>query len=318
MKKTIAIFVTVTLLLTLLAGCGKQQGKLSEGGKLSVYVSFYPLYDFAQKVGGDRVEVVNLVPIGMEPHDWEPAAMDIARLEEADILVYNGAGLEHWVDSVLPTLQNQDLIVVEAAQGIALREGYEGHAEHEDESEHEDEPEHEEEQVDPHTWLDPQNAKKQMQNIQLAFAQADPENATTYQDNYNRYAAEFDALDKEYREGLSGLTNRDLVVSHEAFGYLCAAYQLNQMGVEGLSPDSEPDPARMAEIIDFVREHSVKVIFFEEMASDKVSQTIAKATGAQTDMLNPLEGLSEEQLNAGEDYFSIMRQNLEKIIQALR
>ena len=263
--------------------------KEAEESKLKVMASFYPMYDFAVKIGGDKVKVMDMVPAGTEPHDWEPAATDIKNLEDADVFVYSGAGMEHWVSTVLASLENRNLVSVEASDG----------------------------QYDPHVWLSPLNAKKEMENIKDAFVKADPNNQSYYEANYTEYAAKFDQLDQEYRDTISGLTNKNIVVAHEAFGYLCDAYGLKQVGIEGLSPDSEPDPAKMAEVIDFVRENHVKVIFFEELVSPKVAETIAYETGASAEMLNPLEGLGDEELAAGEDYFSVMESNLEKLKAAL-
>jgi zinc transport system substrate-binding protein len=286
------------------------------------------MYDFASKIGGDKADVVNMVPAGMEPHDWEPVASDIAGLENADLFIYNGAGMEHWAEDILETLQNPNLTVVEASAGIALMEGHhdhdeDGHGEddgHEDGDHDEDETHEEEhdEEYDPHVWLSPPNAKREMENIKNAFVQADPDNKDYYEANYTKYAAEFDALDREFKEALSPLPNKDIVVSHQAFGYLCAAYGLNQIPIEGLAPDSEPDPARMAEIIDFAGEHQVKIIFFEELVSPKVAETVADAIGAETRVLSPIEGLDGEAQAAGDDYFSVMRQNLESLIAALQ
>ena len=317
MRRVVLVSMALLFGLSLVAGCSPAADKTEEKGKLSVYASFYPMYDFAQKVGGDRVEVHNMVPPGTEPHDWEPAPSDIANLEDADVFVYNGAGMEHWVDKVLASLGNKELVAVEASKGLALLEG---HDEHEGEEEHagEVEEEHEGEEHDPHVWLSPKNAKQEMANIKEALVKADPANKDYYEQNYQKYAAEFDALDKEFREALSPLPDKDIIVSHQAFGYLCADYGLNQVAIEGLSPDSEPDPARMAEIIDFTKEHQVKVIFFEELVSPKVAQAVADATAAETEVLNPLEGLNDEQQAAGEDYFSIMRQNLEVLKIALQ
>ena len=157
-----------------------------------------------------------------------------------------------------------------------------------------------------------------MENIKNAYVKADPDNKDYYEENYRTYAAAFDKLDQEYKDTLSALPNKSIVVSHEAFGYLCDAYGLTQMGIEGLSPDSEPDPARMAEIIDFVKTNQVRVIFFEELVSPKVAETIAAETGAQTQVLNPLEGLSDEDLKNGADYFSVMEDNLAQMKAALQ
>ena len=284
-----------------------------EGDKLKVMASFYPMYDFAQKIGGDQVEVTNMVPAGTEPHDWEPAASDIKGLEEADIFVYNGAGMEHWVPDVLASLDNKDLIAVEASTGIDLLEGSEDEEEESGEKdEHTDEITY-----DPHVWLAPENAKKEMENIKDALVSADPDHQEYYEENYETYAKKLDDLDAEYQEKLSDVKTRDVIAAHQAFGYLCQAYGLNQIGIEGLSADSEPDAARMKEIVEFAKEHQVKTIFFEELVSPKVSETIAKEIGAQTKMLNPLEGLSDEELAAGADYFSVMESNLQTLVEAL-
>lgn len=156
-----------------------------------------------------------------------------------------------------------------------------------------------------------------MENIKNAMAEADPANAEYYEANYAAWSARCDQLDQAFKDGLSNLAIQDIVVSHEAFGYLCDAYGLNQVGIEGISPDSEPAPARMAQIQDFVTEHQVKVIFSEELVSPKVAQAIEDATGARVETLSPLEGLTDEQLTAGEDYFSVMEQSLASLKDAL-
>lgn len=320
MKRSMKLASVVTLAAVaagmVLSGCAAKEKEsvketAAESGKLKVMASFYPVYDFASKIGGDKVDVVNMVPAGTEPHDWEPAARDITNLEQADVFVYSGAGIEHWVEDVMKSLGNKDLIAVEASSGIALREGHS----HEEEEEEEDHEEHEE--FDPHVWLDPMNAKKEMENIKDAFIKADPENKDYYEANYKTYGEKLDELDQKFKDTLSPLPNKVIVVSHEAFGYLCNAYGLTQMGIEGLIPDSEPDPARMAEVIDFVKENNVSTIFFEELVSPKVAETIARETGAVTQVLNPLEGLSDEEIKAGGDYFTVMETNLAALKKAL-
>ena len=220
-----ALVCACTLSLSLLTGCGTQPADTAAGdGRLRVLTSFYPMYDFACKIGGDCIDVTNMVPSGTEPHDWEPSTNDLKNLEKADVFIYNGADMEPWAD---------DLLVSRS-------------------------------------------------------------------------------------DTLSPLPNKTIVVAHEAFGYLCAAYGLEQVGIEELSPDSEPDPGRMAEVIDFVRANNVRTIFFEELVSPKVAQTIASETGAEAKMLNPYEGLSDEQLAADADYFSVMRDNLAALTEALK
>lgn len=308
-----ALVCACTLSLSLLTGCGTQPADTAAGdGRLRVLTSFYPMYDFACKIGGDCIDVTNMVPSGTEPHDWEPSTNDLKNLEKADVFIYNGADMEPWADDLLVS-RSDKLHVVEASENVELRTT---DGEHEHAHEHEG-ADHHHGDFDPHVWLDPENAKIEMEAIRDALCAADPENSTVFQSNYEKYAAELDALDAEFREKLAPLPNRTIVVAHEAFGYLCDAYGLTQVGIEGLSPDSEPDPGRMAEVIDFVREHSISTIFFEELVSPKVAEAIASETGAQAKMLSPLEGLSDEQAAAGADYFSVMHDNLAALMEAL-
>lgn len=308
-----ALVCACTLSLSLLTGCGTQPADTAAGdGRLRVLTSFYPMYDFACKIGGDCIDVTNMVPSGTEPHDWEPSTNDLKNLEKADVFIYNGADMEPWADDLLVS-RSDTLRVVETSENVELRTT---DGEHEHAHEHED-ADHHHGDFDPHVWLDPENAKIEMEAIRDALCAADPENSTVFQSNYEKYAAELDALDAEFREKLAPLPNRTIVVAHEAFGYLCDAYGLTQVGIEGLSPDSEPDPGRMAEVIDFVREHSISTIFFEELVSPKVAEAIASETGAQAKMLSPLEGLSDEQAAAGADYFSVMHDNLAALMEAL-
>lgn len=297
-----------------LSGCasgGRSSDDNAQGtasGRLKVMASIYPVYDFAVKVGGDKVTVTDMVPAGTEPHDWEPGTDDIIDLEKADVFVYSGAGMEHWAEDVLKSLDNRDLVSVEASEGITLREGHAGEN---------DKEENAEASYDPHVWLDPMNAKKEMENIKNAFVNADPENRDYYENNYKIYGEKFDALNRSYKDALSPFSGETIVVSHEAFGYLCGAYGLIQMGIEGLTPDSEPDPAQMAKVIDFIKGNKVETIFFEELGTSKVVDVISKETGAKAAALNPIEGLSDEEIKAGDDYFSVMETNLAALKKAL-
>ncbi|MGE5495538.1 MAG: metal ABC transporter substrate-binding protein [Burkholderiales bacterium] len=297
LKQLIALALFALLLITA-AGCANAPLPGGASDKLSVVASFYTMYDFACKIGGDKAEVSILVPSGVEPHDWEPSTSDIVSLERADVFIYNGAGMEGWAEDILSSLSNRSLTVVEASKGVPLI--YKGS------------------KPDPHVWLDPKLAKLELVAIKDALAAADPDNASYYQENYDKYAAEFDALDSELREGLSACPKKDIVVAHEAYGYLCEAYGLNQIAIEGVLAESEPDPARMAEIVNIVRDKGINVIFFEELISPKVAQSIADETGAQVSVLNPLDGLSDEQIAAGGDYISVMRKNLEELKKALK
>lgn len=344
MKKFLSILTGVVLVLSIFSACSEKQpateSKPEEAGKkLKVYTSFYPMYDFAAKIGGDKIELYNLVPAGTEPHDYEPSTEDIAQLESADMLIYNGAGMEHWVETVVKSLTNKNLVVVEASHGIELMKGEHHHDEdmdhdedmehdhdedmehdHDEDMEHDHDEEHHHDhgQFDPHVWLNPHNAISEMENIKNALVTKDPANKDYYEENFMTQKKAFEELDAEFAEKLKPYAGKNIVVAHEAFGYLCKAYNLNQMGIEGLSPDLEPDPKRMAEVVDFVKANNVKTIFFEELVSPKVAETVAKETGAATDMLNPLEGLTEEQLKNGEDYISVMKANIDSLIKSFK
>lgn len=302
--KNIVIWLIMSMILvTSCTPQSKSTQKVEDSGRLKVTTSFYAMYDFALKIGGDKISLHNLVPAGTEPHDWEPSPEDIVGLEKAEVFIYNGVGMETWADKILESLENKALIVVETTEGLALIEN----------------PDLDEDlQWDPHVWLNPMLAKQQMEAIKNALAEADPLNQDYYQKNYESYAQKLDELNEEFMTAVSGFSQKDIIVAHQAFGYICDAYGLNQVPIEGLSADSEPSPAKMAEITDFARKNNVKVIFFEELVSPKVAETIANEVGAQTAVLNPLEGLVEEDIQAGKDYFSVMRENLEALKNALQ
>lgn len=286
--------ILVCLLCMGLSGCGKTENT-KEG--LVVYTSIYPVYDFTVKLAGEYATVENLVPAGVEPHDFEMGTQDMVKLSEADLLVYSGAGMENWVDKSLETLGGDAPMAVEAGEGISLLT--------------------EEDRSDPHVWLNPANAILMLENIKNALCELDSVHADIFEANYEKYKAELVQLDESYKDALAQVSKHDIVVSHASFGYLCAAYGLEQRPIEGLMADSEPDPATMSEIIAFMREKNIQFIFGEELVDNKVVDTIAKETDAVVEILDPIEGISEERMKAGEDYFSIMEKNLSVLKRAL-
>lgn len=297
--KAAAAFAAAVMTISAFSGCSVRKADNNE--KLKVYTSFYPMYDLTKKTAGDKAEVINLVPAGTEPHDWEPTPRDMQAVADADILVYNGLGMEQWIDKVNASVGGEGPMLVEASEGIeVISENNGGN-----------------EDTDPHVWTSIGNAVKEMENIKNALCEADSENAAYYEDNFNKYKAEFEKLDNEFREFTENAEKRDIIVAHEAFSYLCRDYGLNQIAVNGLSAEDEPSPARMTEIIDYARQNNIKYVFAEELSSQKTAETVAKEIGAEIIVLNPLEGLSQEEEDNGDDYLSVMKRNLEAIKTAL-
>jgi len=314
-----SVFIMM-IMLFISAGCSGDLDVDSQGSddRISVCTSFYTMYDFAGKIGGDKIRLTNIIPSGTEPHHWEPSPKDILAIEKADVFIFNGAGMEPWVEKILGSIRNEDLVVVETSKGIELLKGGHSHGnEQEDGEENVEAEDHDSAEYDPHVWLNPLMAKKQMEAIKDALVKVDPANADYYQKNYDDNAEKLDVLDKEYREALSKTTKKDIVVGHKAFGYLCEAYGIRQNAVEGLNSEFEPTPAKMAEIVKFIRDNDIKIIFTDGMSNPKVANTIAREVGAQTFVLNPLGRLTDEDIKLGKDYFFVMRENLEALKKAL-
>ncbi|MGH2349647.1 MAG: metal ABC transporter substrate-binding protein [bacterium] len=297
----------ITVLVALLAiGCGPRTGApgSAEAGKLRVVSTFYPLYEFAQRVGGSRVTVRNLVPAGVESHDFEPTPRDVAGLKAARVLIYNGAGFEPWLQKLLPEVP-QATVRVDTSSGLPLLRGFRGAAG--------DSPPAE----DPHVWLDPVLAARQVDAIVEGLTTADPEGSATYRDNGARVNAELQELHRRYASTLAACRQRTFVTSHAAFGYLARRYRLTQIPISGLSPEAEPSPARLKTIVQEARRAGVRVIFYETLVSPRVAEVIAREVGARTAVLNPVEGLTPEELQQGRNYFTVMDENLRALAGGL-
>jgi len=284
----------------LLSGCGSTSSSAEEG--TSVVASFYPLAEAASRVGGDLVSVQNLTPPGVEPHDLELAPDDIEAIANADVIVYLGGGFQPAVEDALAeaehavTVDALDAVATNAAPASEADEGL---------------------TVDPHVWLDPARYEEIVRSVSAALSEADPANEATYAANAEAYIGQIAALDEEFRVGLLDCERITIVTSHEAFGYLADAYGLTQVGILGLSPEAEPDPRRLAELRDLVQREGVTTIFAEELVSPKVAETLASEAGVQVAVLNPIESLTDAQERAGEDYLSLMRENLDTLRRAL-
>lgn len=316
MKKLVWVLSLCAAVLALV-GCG--QTPQENQGKLQVVTTVYPVYDVVKKVAGDRADVTLLVPPGAEPHDWEPTASDLKKIGQAKVFFYNGAGLEP-TDQILKKEITRDATVVELSQGLdllKLQDDDDHDHDHDHDADHHDEDHHAEGHhhhhhggVDPHVWLDPQNVMKEAAVVADALAKADPAHADAYRANAKKYQDELAALDKDMDAALSSLANKNLVVSHEAFGYLAARYGLTQIGIMGVDADAEPTPDRMAQLVEFIREHDVRTIYSEELVNPRLADAIAAETGAVVRVLNPIEGLTAAQEKAGYDYIKLQRENL--------
>ncbi|KKR22007.1 MAG: ABC-type metal ion transporter, periplasmic subunit [Parcubacteria group bacterium GW2011_GWE2_39_37] len=263
--------------------------------QLQVVASFYPLYYFSQYVGGARAEVINLTPAGVEPHEYELTTRDMASLENADLLVMNGGGMESWSDDVIKNFPGINLVVV--GEKLAIKK---------------------ENVNDPHYWLSPLLAQQMVDNILMSFKQADPKNSQYYQANSDKFKAALVELHNDYQKGLNVCSNKTIVTAHQAFGHLSETYGLNQISIFGISPESEPSTRQLMEITETVKKNNIGYIFLESLADPRFSEMVAKETGAKTLVLNPLEGLTEAESAAGKNYLTEMRGNLENLKIALQ
>jgi zinc transport system substrate-binding protein len=271
-----------------LSGCG---GSESGTGRETVVAAFYPLAYAAEQIGGEGVTVRNLTPAGAEPHDLELTAGDVREVLDADLVLYVGGGFMPALERALRERGGRSLDVLAAAPALLPAQGESGKP-----------------RRDPHVWLDPTRYAAMARAIAVALGreQAGAE-----------LAARLERLDGELRRGLRGCARRRLVTSHAAFGYLARRYGLEQIPLEGLSPEAEPAARKVEELVRLVRGSHATTVFFETLVSPKLAQTVAHEAGARTAVLNPLEGLTDSEVSAGDDYFSVMQRNLVALRQGL-
>ena len=267
---------------------------------VQVVASFYPMAEFARQVGGPRVSVTTVVGAGVEPHDYEPTPRDLARLYDADVVVYNGVSLEPWLDKLKPNLAKSGVILVEASAGLPLLRSSSGDA-----------------PADPHLWVDPTLASRQAARIAQAFTKADPKGATTYAAHAAAYQKKLLSLHHAFQKTLSACKSRDIFTSHQAFAYIARTYHLQVNALAGLSPDSEPSPQKLAQLATLARKQHITHVFFETLVSPKLANTLAREIGAETLVFNPLEGLTEQEDMNGKNYISIQKDNLQALATAL-
>jgi zinc transport system substrate-binding protein len=268
-------------------GCG---GGGDAGGRPSVVAAFYPLAWAAGQIGGASVEVDNLTPAGAEPHDIELTPRDVDEIESADLVLYLGSGFQPAVEDAVSGRSGRSLDLLAGEELAAAPEGKEELA------------------VDPHVWLDPVRFASMAAQIGMELdRRVDGE----------RLVARLHSLDAEFRAGLAHCRRHEIVTSHAAFGYLADRYGLEQVSLTGLAPEAEPTPRDLEELVDEVERSGATTVFFETLVSSKLAETVAREAGVTTAVLDPLEGLTKDELAAGEDYISVMRTNLAALRKAL-
>ncbi|MFZ3589324.1 metal ABC transporter solute-binding protein, Zn/Mn family [Bacillus sp. DJP31] len=348
MKTNYLLLALLLLLSSFLFGCTPKEEKLqekTENGsatveKLKVYTTIFPLEDFTKKIGGEHVEVISVYPPGVDAHTFEPTAKTMVDISESDAFIYSGAGLEGFVDAAIEVLQKEDIMIVKAADGIEFAEvdhagedEHEGeteaeHAEHAGEDEHEGETEaehaehagedeHNDGDHDPHVWLDPILATQLAENILHTLEKLKPEAKEEFEKNFNELKLELEKLDGEFKQVIDQASNKEILVSHAAYGYWESRYGIKQISVSGLSPTNEPSQQELTKIIETAKEHNIQYVIFEQNVSTKIAEIVKNEIKAEALTLHNLEALTEEDSKKNEDYFSIMRRNLETLKTAL-
>jgi zinc transport system substrate-binding protein len=269
--------------------------------KIKVIASFYPIFEFVKKVGGDRVEVSSLIPVGIEPHDYEPTIQQVRNAETADMLVFNGAGFEgQWLKSI------NTKFAVDTSKGLNLTGSTYGYAGDDDE--------HSRKLLDPHIWLDPLLAKQQVEKIRDGLKRVDPANAAFYNENAKRFIAELDNLDKKIRLELSNCEKKDFITFHRAFGYFANRYGLTEHEIHPNSPEGEILPQRIEQIIGLARDMGLDTIYSEELVDPRLANVIAQEIpNGKVLVLSPIEGIDKEEQNAGVGYIDKMNENIENL-----
>jgi zinc transport system substrate-binding protein len=305
-QKLFVVTTAIILLTAVFATVFHSLQNKTEDNKLKVVASFYPLAFFAQQIGGEEVTVKQLIPDNTEVHTWQPSFADILAVDEADVIIYNGASLDHWFeDDILLVIDSSNKIIVETTDGIQLLETEQETDEHN----------HEHEGLyDPHTWISPFIAEQQAQKIYEALIQKDPNHEGYYSERWQNLKTRFEELDSKYLTGLSTKNKEDVFVAHSAFGYLADRYGFKQHGVIGISADEQPSASVYANLVDMMIEHETYVVYVDPVYSGESAQTLKnelkRLSGQNVQilklyfMLGTIDGL---------DYFGQQEKNLENL-----
>ncbi|MFF4709952.1 metal ABC transporter substrate-binding protein [Streptomyces eurythermus] len=307
---TAALAAVTALGTATLAGCSGDAAGAGDTGKFDVVASFYPMAFLAERIGGDHVHVTTLTSPGQEPHDLELSTRQIASLEESDAVLY----LKNLQPSVDEAVAQSPVKTKIDAAGLTTLEkhGNEvgGHA-----AGHDDHEGGEGAGKDPHIWLDPVRYAQVAEGVGKAFEKADPDHAADYKKNTAALVGQLNALNTEFENGLAHTKSKVFITTHAAFGYLAERYGLTEEAINGLDPESEPSAARVKDLEKTARADGVSTVFYETLVSDKTAKTIADDTGLKTDVLDPIEGITDH--SRGQDYFAVQRANLKALQHAL-
>lgn len=322
MKKKLIITAMIVLGLFTIGGCSTKYNK-NESGKLRVGVTINPLKEFAEAIGGDKVDVFSIIPNGSDPHSFDPKPKDMKDLYNSDIFVYNGLNMEDWIDSVLNTIENKDIQIVNSSEGVNVielseedhsQETAEEHAEHDHSNETaEEHAGHDHGTQDPHIWLSLKEATKQAENIKDALVLKDADNKDYYEANFEKLKKDFDNLYNEYVEKFKSVSNKDFVTGHAAFGYLCRDFGLTQNSIADIYGEGELTSKNLEKLINYCKQNNVKTIFSESASSSSEAETLARESGAKLEKIYSLESKEDDM-----SYLEGTRYNYEKIYQALK
>lgn len=313
--------------IAFLAACGNGASTASDDS-LKIITTFYPMQALTNAMVGDSAEVTVMME-NADTHEYEPSAQDIATLNEADVFVYNSEDMETFVPTLLASIDNPDLVIIEAASEVELIDGdvetvgetTEEHEDEETDAESHEDHDHEghSHETDPHTWLDPVNAVTQAQTIANALTEVDPENAETYQENAGQFASDMMAVHDEYANLFESAETKTFLTQHAAFGYLANRYGLHQAAVTGVTESAEPSPKRIAEIVSYMEENNISVIYGQAGGATEIAKTIASEVGGTVGELQSMESVDTNQYPAdGDGFIAIIKANLESLAEGVQ
>lgn len=323
MKKLWLTMISLVIGLNIV-GCSKKEDVKNLEDKTVVYTTVFPVYDFARNIGKDKIDLNYIVPPGTEPHDYEITPKTLKNIQNADLLIKNGLGMDTFANKIE---SESDLLIVEATNGITPLKYDEEDHDHEEDHDNEDKAhdkdidEHDEHghgEYDPHVWLDIDLAMKQCENIKDALIKVDEKNKDYYESNYNQYIKKLEELKSNYDEELKNLNQNQLIVAHDAYGYLCKKYNLDQLSITGISPNQEPSLSKITEISNYAKEHNIGFILFDGLVNPKIAETIANEAKIETAVLYSIDGVNKTDFDNNEGYISLMNRNLETLKLVLK